>query len=176
MKISSVLKGIAGGLFVLSLPVLFGTLTLRWLVADVGWQHSEFDKYGASSRTGVSSGELADVASHWSSYLLGQRDDIDIMVTIGGQEEHLFNSREIKHMVDVRISSRGSSRSRLLAGGYALVYLVASRAWWAKTTGGLWEQAEMGRRYHGVIIWRSRGAVHGGFQRLLDEHPPGLLR
>ncbi len=34
MKLSSIVKGVAAGLFVLSLPVLFGTTSLRWLVSD----------------------------------------------------------------------------------------------------------------------------------------------
>jgi integral membrane protein (TIGR01906 family) len=132
MRLPNLLRSIAGVLFVLSLPVLFATLSLRWLVADVDWQTSQFDKYGASERTGVSSEELSSVASHWSSYLLLQRDDIDIKVTIDGREQQLFNEREIHHMVDVRDLFARFYTVGLLAGGYALVYVVGGRALWGR--------------------------------------------
>jgi integral membrane protein (TIGR01906 family) len=132
MRLPNLLRGTAGVLFVLSLPVLFATLSLRWLVADVDWQSSEFDKYGASERTGVSSEELSRVASHWSSYLLLQRDDIDIRVTIDGREQQLFNEREIHHMVDVRDLFAQFYTIGLVAGGYALAYVVVGRALWGR--------------------------------------------
>jgi len=132
MRASNLLRGIAGVLFVLSLPVLFASVSLRWLVADVDWQRSEFDKYGVSERTGVSPEELGRVASHWSSYLLLQRDDIDPTVTIGGREEKLFNEREIHHMVDVRDLFGRFYTVGLVAGGYALVYVVAGGALWGR--------------------------------------------
>jgi integral membrane protein (TIGR01906 family) len=132
MKLSSPLRGVAGALFVLSLPVLFGILSLRWLVGDVEYQRAQFDKYGASSRTGVSSEELERVAAHWSSYLLLQRDDIDITVTIDGREQPLFNERELHHMVDVRDLFARLYAAGLIAGGYALVYVVAGRALWGR--------------------------------------------
>jgi integral membrane protein (TIGR01906 family) len=132
MSLPNLLRSIAGVLFVLSLPVLFATLSLRWLVADVDWQTSQFDKYGASERTGVSSEELSSVASHWSSYLLLQRDDIDIKVTIDGREQQLFNEREIHHMVDVRDLFARFYTIGLLAGGYGLLYVVAGRALWGR--------------------------------------------
>lgn len=146
MGTSRLLKGIAGGLFVLSLPVLFGTLSLRWLVSDVGWYEAGFQKYGVSSRTGVSPEDLSRSASHMSSYLLLERDDIDIMVNIGGQETHLFNQREITHMVDVRNLFATFYGLMVMAAGYVLVYVVAGRALWGRDH---WRQVGAGLRWGG---------------------------
>ena len=129
MTIARILKGMAAGIFVLSLPVLFGTLSLRWLVADVGWYRDGFQKNGVSERTGISPQELDRSAGQISRYLLLQADNVDIPVTIRGQVRALFNDRELKHMVDVRNLLARFYTLQVAAAGYAVVYLLASRLW-----------------------------------------------
>jgi len=129
MRISALLKGIAAGLFVVSLPLLFGTTSLRWLVSDTGWYRAGFAKYGVSARTGISPDELGRAADEISRYLLLGRDDIDIPVVLGAQTVPLFNQRELLHMRDVQGLMRGFYNLQLLSGGYALLYLGLSRLW-----------------------------------------------
>ena len=129
MRLSSILKGVAAGLFVISLPVLFGTITLRWLVSDTGWYRAGFAKYGVSARTGISPDELGRAANEISSYLLLGRQDINIPVKVGGEIRPLFNQRELLHMQDVQKLLHGFYNLGLAAGTYALLYLATSRLW-----------------------------------------------
>ena len=124
-----VLSKVASALFVLSLPVLFGTISLRWLVSDVGWYRSGFEKYKVSVPTGMSMAELNRAATEISRYLLLERDDVDIPVAIGGTTVPLFNARETKHMEDVRNLLRGFYTLQFAAACYALSYLIGAFIW-----------------------------------------------
>jgi integral membrane protein (TIGR01906 family) len=130
LRLPTILKGVAAGLFILSLPVLFGTTSLRWLVADAGWYRAGFEKYGVSQTTGMSSIELAKAAEQISRYLLFQRERADdIMVQVRGQTVPLFNEREDRHMSDVRELMGRFYTLQVASGAYALLYLVGSRFW-----------------------------------------------
>lgn len=130
MKPLDVLKGIAAGLFVVSLPVLFVTTSLRWLVSDVGWYRAGFEKYGVSQTTGMSSGELAKAADQISRYLLFQRDRVDnIVVNVRGQDVLLFNDREDTHMRDVQALLGRFYTLQVASGAYILLYLASAPLW-----------------------------------------------
>ncbi len=130
LRLPRILKGVAAGLFVLSLPVLFGTTTLRWLISDTGWYRAGFEKYGVSARTGISPTELARSADLISQYLLLQRDRVDdITVNIGGLTQPLFNDRENKHMADVQALIGRFLALQIASGVYVLFYLGASKLW-----------------------------------------------
>jgi integral membrane protein (TIGR01906 family) len=128
--LAKILKAIAAGLFVLSLPVLFGTTSLRWLVSDSGWYRTGFEKYGISARTGIAPDELGRKAEEISKYLLFQRDRVDdIKVVQRGQTQLLFGDRENKHMDDVRELMGRFYTLQLASGVYVLAYLAGSRLW-----------------------------------------------
>ncbi len=148
MRIAGILKGVAAGLFVLSLPVLFGTTSLRWLVSDTGWYRAGFQKYGVSATTGISSEELDRSADQISKYLLLQRDRVDdIRVTIGGLVVPLFNDRENKHMVDVQRLFGRFYTLQIVSGVYVLFYLAAGRLWLGQ---GYWRAIGRGLRWGGA--------------------------
>ncbi|MHB1159955.1 MAG: TIGR01906 family membrane protein [Chloroflexota bacterium] len=126
MTARRILRTIAGVLFVLSLPVLFGSLSLRWLVSDVGWYRAGFERDGVSERTGISAGELSASASQISRYLLLERERVDdLLVTVRGRVGPLFNERETTHMGHVRGLMGSFYTLQLAAGAYALIYLLA---------------------------------------------------
>lgn len=130
MKPLSLLKGIAAGLFIVALPVLFITTSLRWLVSDVGWYRAGFEKYGVSQPTGMSSSELARAADQISRYLLFQRDRVDdIVVNVRGQNMPLFNDREDKHMSDVQALLGRFYTLQVASGIYILLYLASAPLW-----------------------------------------------
>jgi len=129
MTFKGILKGVAAGAFVLSLPVLFGTVTLRWLVSDVGWYQAGFSKYGVSERTRIAPDELARVAQQMSNYLLLGQNNIDISVEVAGQKRPLFNQRELVHMADVQALFGKFYTLQGAAAAYALLYLLTSRFW-----------------------------------------------
>ncbi len=155
MRLSGILKGLASGLFIVSLPVLFCTLSLRWLVADSGWQRAGYVKYGVSARTGVPIEELNRAADEISSYLLLQRQDINIPVHVRGVLEPLFNERELVHMRDTQNLMAGFYNLQLIAAGYALLYLLGSRLWIRE---GYWRSLGQKLRWGGGLTLGLFGA------------------
>jgi len=129
MKLINFLKGAAAVLFVLSLPVLFCTTSLRWLVSDAGWYQAGFAKYGVSARTGLSDQDLARSAGQISSYLLLKQDSLDIPVQIAGVTQPLFKERELLHMNDVRNLLNNFYVLQGISALYALLYLGLSPIW-----------------------------------------------
>lgn len=136
-------------MFVISLPVLFGTSSLRWLVSDTQWYRSGFEKYGVSTTTGISPEELSRSADQISKYLVFQRERVDdITVTIGGQVQPLFNEREDKHMADVKALMGRFYGMQTASGAYVLLYLLASRFWLGQ---GYWRSVGRGLRWGGTL-------------------------
>jgi integral membrane protein (TIGR01906 family) len=129
MKLINFLKSAAAVLFVLSLPVLFCTTTLRWLVSDTGWYQGGFAKYGVSARTGISTQDLARSAEQISSYLLVKQNSLDIPVQIAGAIQPLFKERELLHMRDVRNLLNNFYVLQGISALYALLYLGLSPRW-----------------------------------------------
>lgn len=160
-----VAKKLAAGLFVVALPLLFGTAVVRWMVSDAGWYRAGFEKYGASERTGIPPEDLSRVSEPMSQYLLLQRDQVDdLTVRQRGEIRPLFNERENKHMKDVRDLLARFYTLQLLAGVYALGFLMASR-WWLK--GSRWPH-EIGRllRWGGALTFGIIGSI--GAMALVD--------
>jgi integral membrane protein (TIGR01906 family) len=146
-------------LFVLSLPVLFGTISLRWLVSDVGWYRSGFEKYGVSARTNMDPAELNRAAAEISRYLLLERDDVEIPVRVGNASVPLFNEREIRHMDDVRNLLHAFYSLQLGAASYAIIYLVVG---WFRLKGRAWAALGSKLRWGGGLTL----GLFGGFSLL----------
>ncbi|MHB0868030.1 MAG: TIGR01906 family membrane protein [Chloroflexota bacterium] len=156
MRLRSTLKGIAAVLFVISLPILFGTISLRWLVSDTGWYRSNFVKYGVSARTRISPEELGRSAEEISRYLLLKRDDVDLRVRIGNDTRPLFGERELVHMLDVQKLLGSFYTLQMAAAGYSLLYLGASRLWLRE---GYWRSLGNKLRWGGGLTL----GLFGGF-------------
>jgi integral membrane protein (TIGR01906 family) len=157
LSLSKTLKGLAAALFVLALPVLFGTTSLRWLVSDSGWYRSGFVKYGVSARTGIAPEELGRKADEISSYLLLQRERVDdIQVVQRGQTGLLFGDRENKHMADVRDLMGRFFALQVASGVYVLAYLAGGRLWLGR---GYWPAIGRGLRLGGTITLGLFGLV-----------------
>ncbi len=163
MRLPGLLKGIAAGLFIVSLPILFGTISLRWLVSDTGWYRAGFTKYGVSTITGIAPDELGKAADEISRYLLLERNDINISVHINGELGPLFNQRELIHMQDVQNLLRGFYNLQWGAAGYALLYLGASWLW---LRGNYWRSLGHKLRWGGILTIGLFGAF--GVASMLD--------
>ena len=77
-----------------------------------GYYENEYEKYDVLSNLPEMSMEnLLYVTDEMMDYLRGDRDDLHVFTTIGGEEREFFNEREIAHMEDVQ---------NLFLGGMAL--------------------------------------------------------
>ena len=68
-----------------------------------GYYENEYKKYDVLNNLPEMSMEnLLYVTDEMMDYLRGDRDDLHVFTTIGGEEREFFNEREIAHMEDVQ--------------------------------------------------------------------------
>ena len=93
--------------------------------SDFGYYADEYTKYNVMEDVDMELDDLMEVTEHMMAYLRGDRDELQIETTVGGETRGFFNDREIAHMVDVRNLFIGGLQVRLVTLGIALVCLGA---------------------------------------------------
>lgn len=94
LKISCVLCS-----FFLILVCLLGSVFLNSY--NLNFYVNEYNKYNLEDYTGLSEEDYSLGMDALLSYCQGKRDSINVEVTLNGNEQLLFNQREVDHMVDV---------------------------------------------------------------------------
>jgi integral membrane protein (TIGR01906 family) len=114
-------------LFILCLPVLLITASVRIASNSAELYRYGFDKYNISQVAGLAPAELDKVASGLISYFNSGEEYINLTVTKDGQPFTLFNEREVGHLKDVK----GLFRLvfRLLLGTLIYVFLYAGASY-----------------------------------------------
>lgn len=107
---------IAIALFILCTPLLLATSNLTWAVNDLQLYEQGFAKYNVSRDTGLSQGELHDVALGLINYF-----------NAGEAEEALdiFREREMIHLRDVRGLVALHYRLQEAVCGYIALFIIA---------------------------------------------------
>ena len=83
--------------------ILFITSIEAVVYWNPGYFQKEYTKYNVlQSLPAMTMDDLLDVTDEMMDYLKGDREDLHVMTTMGGQEREFFNEREIAHMEDVR--------------------------------------------------------------------------
>ncbi|MCP2239408.1 TIGR01906 family membrane protein [Thermoanaerobacterium thermosaccharolyticum] len=75
---------------------------LQYLAFDKNFYIHEFNKYGIEDVTGMHSSQLNKVVARIQDYLFGKVDSLQLNAVIDGQNQKVFNERELDHMRDVR--------------------------------------------------------------------------
>ncbi|KAA5808485.1 TIGR01906 family membrane protein [Thermoanaerobacterium thermosaccharolyticum] len=75
---------------------------LQYLAFDKNFYIHEFNKYGIEDVTGMHSSQLNKVVARIQDYLFGKVDSLQLNAVIDGQNQKVFNERELEHMKDVR--------------------------------------------------------------------------
>lgn len=70
---------------------------------NVGYYDKTYSKLKTADTIGISEEDLHRSTIHLLEYIKGDHDNLDVLVTIDGQEVPMFNQREIDHMVDVQV-------------------------------------------------------------------------
>jgi integral membrane protein (TIGR01906 family) len=111
---------IAIGLFILCVPLLLVTSNLTWAVNDLQLYEQGFAKYNVSRDTGLSQGELHDVALGLINYF-----------SAGEAEKALdiFSEREMMHLRDVRGLVVLNYRLQETVCGYIALFIIAGFLW-----------------------------------------------
>ncbi len=121
----------AAAAFVVALPLLMVTSSVRWLAGDTGYLQRGIRAHDAPERTGLHTDELDRAVQEIVDYFENDAPVLRIVVTVDGREEALFDDRETAHMQDVkalmRVVFRVQEASLVAVMSYvALVVLWAS--------------------------------------------------
>ena len=111
------------GLFILCIPIFLITSNLRWAVNEVRLYEYGFSKYDVSEETGLSDGELLEVAQGFIHYFnTGER----------GGEFEIFNEREVAHLKDVKGLIQLCYHLQEATIGYLIVFTLGGFFWQRK--------------------------------------------
>ena len=95
------------------------------LCMNRGFFAYEYQKNGTAAYLDISDAELERATEHWLAYIEDGEQDLDIVVTLGGEQRQLFNQREKDHMVDVKNLYLGAlTAGRIFIAAAAAVLLA----------------------------------------------------
>ena len=96
------IRGVLSLAFVVLLPLLVISTSLRSLVTDRDLLLQGFRDNQVGRTTGLDQPQLERIADSFVAYFQGPPGQIQMQVTVGGQSRPLFNQREVEHMEDVQ--------------------------------------------------------------------------
>ena len=122
------IERILAGIFAVSVLVVLIISAVEVAVyADYGYFRKEYEKYDVNNPKGIvdmEMDELMSVTVKMMDYLRGDRDNLDIVAEISGEDMEFFGEREKSHMADVRDIFVGALKVRWCAIGMAVLALV----------------------------------------------------
>lgn len=83
------------------------------------------EQFGIAEYIGISQTDLDNVTNVFVDYTKDERDDLDVTVTVDGEETQMFNARETSHMVDVKNLYLSGVQIAYFLGGVAIVAFTA---------------------------------------------------
>ena len=92
----------SGPIFVASVPLFFITAAVAWAFNDPGLYQRGFQKYNVSRVTGITEADLREVGAELRGYFNSRDEPLSIKARVYGEEQELFNEREVLHMRDVK--------------------------------------------------------------------------
>ena len=101
-RIAVRLRWLPAALFILVVPVFLITGGITWAFNNIGIYEGGFEKYGIARTSGISAGDLRQVALDIRAYFNSGEEPLKVRTRIFGQERDLFNEKEVIHMADVK--------------------------------------------------------------------------
>jgi integral membrane protein (TIGR01906 family) len=118
-------RGLISLAFVLLLPLLVISTSLRTLVTDRDFMLRGFRDNQVAVTTGLDDAQLVRIADAFVAYFQGPPGQIQLQVTAFGQPRALFNDREITHMEDVQALIQWFLRMQFVAAVVVVVRVAA---------------------------------------------------
>jgi integral membrane protein (TIGR01906 family) len=125
-----IIKTMMHWLFIVCLPVLLITTSVRLASNSSELYRYGFNRFGVSEATGISPAELDKAAAGLIAYFNSNEPYVSITVIKDGQPLTLFNEREAGHLKDVKGLFRLVYWLLLGTLAYALLYSVLSYVVW----------------------------------------------
>jgi len=116
-------------LFICCIPVLLFTASIAGAVNCRGLYHYGFAKYEINQSTGISSEQLAGVATGLIEYFNSDEEYFNITVVGDDQPVPLFNQREVIHLQDVKGLVRLDYYLLLATLLYVVAYAGVTLVW-----------------------------------------------
>ena len=129
MRLWSIAPKLAAAAFVIAIPVFLVTANVRFLVSDVGFYQKGLRDHNAVEATGIALPELDRAAQEIIDYFENDAATLRIVVLNQGQEEPLFNSKEVQHMQDVKRLMRFVYRLNEVSLVIVLSYICCVVLW-----------------------------------------------
>ena len=117
LRFAARMRWLPATLFVVAVPVFLITGSLTWAFNSIGLYESGFEKYRIARASGISPGDLRQVAVDLREYFNSGQEPLHVRTSIFGLERDLFNEKEVHHMRDVK---------RLLWGVYGALGVSAA--------------------------------------------------
>ncbi len=164
-----ILATIAKWLFILTLPALIITATIRLEFGSLWLYQNGFEKYNVSQTTGLSETELKKAASGLINYYFHSDEEyISLTVLRDGEPFEIFNEREIDHLRDVKALVNLNSRLLMGTAIYIGVYAGMCLFWRIKRYWrNLARATVIGSSITlGMIVALGIGSMVGSFDRM----------
>ena len=100
--------------------------SVTWAVNDPGLYRNGFQRYHTSQRSGIADADLISIGAELRRYFNTSVEPLEVRAPIYGQEQEVFNQREIAHMYDVKRLVRGTYWVALGSALWILAALVTS--------------------------------------------------
>src|SRR6185312_13930577 len=117
-------RGIVSLAFVLLLPLLLISTSLRGLVTDRDFMLRGFRDNQVAQTTGLDDPQLERIADAFVAYFQAPPGQIQMQVTVRGQSRPLFNDKEVTHMEDVQALIQWFLRMQIVVAGVAIVRVL----------------------------------------------------
>ena len=111
--------------FVICIPIIIVSATVLIAFNTDSVYTRGFEKYSISQKTGISSSELLNISKDLQKYFNNDKELLDTKAVIYGQNQDLFNEREIHHMRDVKSLVKGTYWIFITALVYICLFTVA---------------------------------------------------
>jgi len=141
-----VIKVAAYWLFVVCLPLLLLTSTVRLEINSIHTYEYSFNKYNISQVTGIDKAQLSEVARKLVDYFNSEVETPQIKVVKEGKEFELFQENEqnceLTHLEDVKRLFQVDYRVQEIVLAYVIIYVLLFLLWWK----GRWQDLAKGIR------------------------------
>jgi integral membrane protein (TIGR01906 family) len=117
-------RGLVSLAFVVLLPLLVISTSLRGLITDRDFMLRGFRDNQVATTTGLDAPQLEGIADAFVAYFQSPPGQIQMQVTVRGQAQPLFNEREVQHMEDVQALIQWFLRLQIVAAAVVLLRLV----------------------------------------------------
>jgi integral membrane protein (TIGR01906 family) len=132
------MKTAAQWLFILCLPLLLMTTSIRIASNSAELYRYGFSKYNISQVTGLAPAELEKVITGLITYFNSDEEYINLTVVKDGKPFTVFNAREVGHLKDVKGLFRLDFRVLLGTLIYAVLYVGVSYMLWRDRRRASW--------------------------------------